>query len=124
MDQLIDGHTFSPISSQTGGERNSGSAVFARFVVLVIFMGVQNGIERVSRIMMPVLVVLAVIICIYAMTEPGAMEGVKYLLIPNFKTFLLDDGSIRHGTDVLLPVDRDGYPGHLRLLHEERHKHR
>ena len=36
---------------------------------------------------MPVLVVLAVIVAIYSMTRPGAMEGVKYFLIPNFKKF-------------------------------------
>ena len=61
--------------------------VFAVLVLAVIYMGVESGIERVSRVMMPVLVVLALIICIYSMTRPGAMEGVKYFLIPNFKNF-------------------------------------
>ncbi len=61
--------------------------VFAALVLIVIYMGVQNGIERVSKMMMPVLVVLAVIICIYSITRPGAMAGVKYLFIPNFDNF-------------------------------------
>ena len=63
---------------------------FVIFVVLtlsVIFAGVQNGIERVSKFMMPVLVVLSVIIAVYSMTRPGALEGVKYFLVPNLKNF-------------------------------------
>lgn len=61
--------------------------VFSLLVLVVIFMGVRNGIERVSKIMMPILVVLAIFICIYSVTRPGALEGVKYLFIPNFKDF-------------------------------------
>ena len=49
----------------------------------MIFLGVENGIERVSRFMMPVLVILAVVITIYSITRPGALAGVKYFLIPN-----------------------------------------
>lgn len=47
----------------------------------------QNGIERVSKFMMPVLVVLSVIIAIYSVTRPGALEGVKYFLVPNPANF-------------------------------------
>nr|WP_026652238.1 sodium-dependent transporter [Butyrivibrio proteoclasticus] len=61
--------------------------VFAILVLTVIFMGVKNGIERVSRVMMPILVVLAVLICIYSISRPGAMLGVKYCFVPNFKNF-------------------------------------
>ena len=46
-----------------------------------------NGIERVSKIMMPILVVLSCVITIYSVTRPGALEGVKYFLVPNFKNF-------------------------------------
>ncbi len=61
--------------------------LFALVTVTIIFMGVQNGIEKVSRIMVPVLVVLAVFVAIYSISRPGAIEGVKYFLIPNFKNF-------------------------------------
>ncbi len=63
--------------------------VFAALTLLIIFMGVQNGIEKVSKLMMPVLIVLAVIICLYTILLPGALEGVKYFLIPNFSQFSL-----------------------------------
>ena len=61
--------------------------VFAAMVLIVIYLGVENGIERVSKIMMPLLLVLAIVIVIYSVTIPGALEGVKYFLIPNMKNF-------------------------------------
>lgn len=60
---------------------------FSLATLIIIYMGVQNGIERVSKIMMPILVVLAFIIAIYSMTRPGAIAGIKYLLIPNVHNF-------------------------------------
>ncbi len=61
--------------------------VFTILVLFVIYKGVENGIERVSKFVMPILVVLAIIICIYSVTRPGALGGVKYLFVPNFKHF-------------------------------------
>lgn len=61
--------------------------VFAVMVIAIILAGVKAGIERISKIMMPVLVVLAILVGIYSVTRPGALEGVKYFLIPNFKNF-------------------------------------
>lgn len=71
---------------------NSGSvelwfAVFTVIVFLVIVAGVESGVEKVSKTMMPLLVILAVFVAGYSVTRPGAMEGVKYFLIPNFKNF-------------------------------------
>ena len=61
--------------------------VFTLFTLAIIYAGVRNGIERVSKFMMPILVVLSIIIMIYSVTRPGAMEGVKYFLVPNLKNF-------------------------------------
>lgn len=61
--------------------------VFTVMVIIVILAGVNNGIERVTRFMMPVLLLLAIIICIYGIRLPGAFEGVKYFFIPNLKNF-------------------------------------
>ena len=60
---------------------------FALMTLLIVYAGVKNGIERVSKIMMPILVVLSCIITVYSVTRPGALEGVKYFLVPNFKNF-------------------------------------
>ena len=61
--------------------------IFCLFTLSIIYAGVRNGIERVSKFMMPILVVLSVIIAIYFVTRPGAIEGVKYFLVPNLKNF-------------------------------------
>ena len=55
----------------------------------MIVAGVKNGIEAVSKIIMPLLVILALITAVYSMTRPGALEGVKYFLVPNFRDFSL-----------------------------------
>ena len=61
--------------------------IFCMITLLIIYAGVRNGIERVSKFMMPILVILSVIIAIYSVTRPGAMAGVKYFLVPNPKNF-------------------------------------
>ena len=61
--------------------------VFALITLTIIFAGVRNGIERVSKIMMPILVVLSVIIAIYSVTRPGALKGIQYFLVPNLENF-------------------------------------
>lgn len=61
--------------------------VFSLIVLVIIYAGVQNGIERVSRFMMPILVVLSVVIAIYSITRPGALDGVTYFLVPNPANF-------------------------------------
>ena len=61
--------------------------VFALLTLGIIFAGVQNGVERFSKVTMPVLVVLSVVITAYSVTRPGAMAGVKYFLVPNLENF-------------------------------------
>ena len=61
--------------------------VFALITLTIIFAGVRNGIERVSKFMMPILVVLSVIIAIYSVTRPGALKGIQYFLVPNLENF-------------------------------------
>ena len=61
--------------------------VFMVLNLIIIYMGVENGIERVSRIMMPILLVLAIVISVYSVTRPGALKGVAYFLIPHPENF-------------------------------------
>ncbi|MBE5910809.1 sodium-dependent transporter [Pseudobutyrivibrio sp.] len=70
-----------------GAESEIWFIVFSILVLIVIYMGVENGIERVSKFVMPLLVLLAVVICVYSVTRPGAFAGVKYLFIPEFENF-------------------------------------
>lgn len=50
----------------------------------IIMNGVQQGIERASKLMMPVLFVLLVMLVICSLMLPGAMKGVDFLLRPDF----------------------------------------
>ena len=80
-----DGYFTSFISS--GVSTEVCFVIFALFTLGINFAGVRNGIERVSKIMMPILVILSLVITVYSVTRPGAWEGVKYFLVPNFKDF-------------------------------------
>ncbi|MFQ5550011.1 MAG: sodium-dependent transporter, partial [Gemmatimonadales bacterium] len=53
-------------------------------VAAVLAMGVRAGIERVSKIGMPLLFVLLVVLLVRAVTLPGAIEGLRFYLVPDF----------------------------------------
>ena len=61
--------------------------IYALLTAVVVIIGVQKGIEKASCILMPVLVVLIIAIAGFCVTRPGALEGVKYYLLPDFKNF-------------------------------------
>lgn len=61
--------------------------VFIALTSVVVFLGVEKGVEKVSKLLMPALVVLSVLIAIYAVCMPGALEGVAYYLLPDFGSF-------------------------------------
>lgn len=54
--------------------------VFTSICYLIITRGVKDGVEKMSLILMPILIVLAIFISGYTLTTPGAFEGVKYYL--------------------------------------------
>ncbi len=61
-----------------------GLLLFSLINILVISMGVQNGIEKANKYMMPLLFIFFIILVIRALTLDGAMEGVKFFLAPDF----------------------------------------
>lgn len=66
---------------------------FVIYVVLnasVVMLGVQKGIEILSKFLMPVLLIIIIGISIYTLTLDGAVEGMKYYVLPNFKGFTFD----------------------------------
>ncbi len=63
-------------------------AVFIGITALIVLFGVQKGIEKVSKVMMPALVVLMLFIVIYTIaTMDGAWDGVLYYITPDFSHF-------------------------------------
>ena len=61
--------------------------IFVLANTVVVICGVQKGVEKVSRIMMPLLVVLSIVVAVFAITMPGAGAGIKYYLMPDFSKF-------------------------------------
>ncbi|MGN1129336.1 MAG: sodium-dependent transporter, partial [Candidatus Flemingiibacterium sp.] len=62
-------------------------AIFMGITALIVLLGVDKGIEKMSKLMMPVLVLLTLIVAVYSVCMPGAAEGVIYYLKPDFSKF-------------------------------------
>ena len=58
--------------------------IFILMVVGIVYAGVQAGLQRWCEILMPLLLVILVALIVFALTQPGAAEGVKFLLEPDF----------------------------------------
>ncbi|MFD3155491.1 sodium-dependent transporter [Haloimpatiens sp. FM7330] len=56
--------------------------------LVILLLGVINGIEKLNKFAMPTLFILFIILMIRSLTLPGAMNGVKYLLVPNWSYLL------------------------------------
>ncbi len=83
--------------------------LFLGLTALVVLLGVEKGVEKVSKVMMPVLVVLTIFVAVYSMTLPGALEGVKYYLTPNFEdlsvnTFLAAMGQLFYSMSLAMGI--------------------
>ena len=60
------------------------SGAFLLLTILVVQGGVSSGIERATKVLMPLLLVILVVLAIRSLTLPGGMEGVAYLFQPDF----------------------------------------
>ncbi|MBR4450906.1 MAG: sodium-dependent transporter [Clostridia bacterium] len=83
--------------------------VFLAVTTLVVIFGVNKGIEKLSRILMPLLLVITVVLSVYVVTRPGSKEGVKYYLMPNFsqlsfKTFLAALGQLFYSMSLAMGI--------------------
>jgi len=58
--------------------------IFLLVTAVIIMFGVSKGIEKSSKVMMPLLFFIMVVIAVRSMTLPGAGEGLKYLFRPDF----------------------------------------
>ncbi|MBQ4561332.1 MAG: sodium-dependent transporter [Clostridia bacterium] len=73
----------------TTGEPIVWFLIFIGLTALVLLFDVSKGVEQVSKIMMPILILLTVGIAVYIVLLPGAYEGVKYYLMPDFSNFTI-----------------------------------
>ncbi|MBM7615076.1 sodium-dependent transporter [Alkaliphilus hydrothermalis] len=59
-------------------------ALFMILTLGIVFGGIKGGIEKYSKILMPALFIMMTLVMVRSMTLPGAMEGVKFMLKPDF----------------------------------------
>ena len=67
--------TWSPILFQV---------LFMSICIFVIINGVKDGIENWSKIMMPIIILLLIVLAIRGLTLPGGSEGLRFLFLPRF----------------------------------------
>jgi neurotransmitter:Na+ symporter, NSS family len=58
--------------------------IFMALTAFVVLAGVQKGIEKYTKILMPLLIVLILAVCIRSVSLPGASEGLRFLFYPDF----------------------------------------
>nr|MCR5206908.1 sodium-dependent transporter [Eubacterium sp.] len=83
--------------------------IFIVATALVIVFGVNRGIEQLSKVLMPALVLLTVGLSVYVITRPGASAGIKYYLLPNIKdlsvkTFLAALGQLFYSMSLAMGI--------------------
>lgn len=61
----------------------SFQAIFIFITVIVVMFGIQNGIEKLSKIMMPLLFGIVILLVLYSLTLPGLGEAVDFLFMPS-----------------------------------------
>lgn len=58
--------------------------LFLTINCVVVFLGVKEGIERTSKVLMPLLLLLVIVMCVRSVTLPGGSEGLRFLFEPDF----------------------------------------
>lgn len=58
--------------------------IFMILCLGILMFGVQKGIERVNKVLMPMLFVMLLFVMIVSLTMDGAIEGVKFFIVPDF----------------------------------------
>lgn len=63
------------------------TVIFISLIIFIIAMGIRGGIEKFSSVATPALFIMLLIVIARAVTLPGAMEGVKFMLVPDLSLF-------------------------------------
>ena len=61
--------------------------IYVLLTAAVVLLGVEKGIEKVSKVMMPVLVILSIFVAGFSLTMDGALEGLRFYIVPDFSNF-------------------------------------
>ncbi|MDS0276993.1 sodium-dependent transporter [Halomicroarcula sp. S1AR25-4] len=86
------GGYFGAVSSGPGAVL--AQAAFLAIVVGIVALGIEDGIEKATKVMVPSIVVLMVALAAWVTTLPGAAKGYAFFLSPNVDTMVANAGSI------------------------------
>lgn len=64
--------------------------IFMLITMLIVKAGVAEGIEKVSKVMIPLLLVIVILLGIRGITLAGGKEGLKFLFYPDFSNFTME----------------------------------
>lgn len=73
------------LTTQSRGRNLFFGAIFASLTMLIIARGVEQGIEKWSTRLMPLLAGLLLCLILYVITQPGALEGLRKYLLPDMR---------------------------------------
>lgn len=62
-----------------------GQGIFILLTMVIVMLGVEKGLEKASKIMMPLLFIFLIIVVAKSLTLDGALEGVRYILQPRIE---------------------------------------
>ena len=92
----FNGQTATEVSSQFG-QMTSNPWLLTGVTIVVVLLGVavcslglKKGVEKINKVMMICLLAIILVLAVYVCTLDGAGEGLKYYLIPNFKSIVYD----------------------------------
>ena len=63
--------------------------VLTTLIGVILNSGVQNGIERLAKVLMPSLFIMLIALTVFVLTLPNALIGIKYYLVPDFTKICL-----------------------------------
>lgn len=83
--------------------------LFLGATAVIVLLGVEKGIEKVSKVLMPLLVILTLFVAIYGLTVDGAMDGLAYYLMPHMsdvsaKTILAAMGQLFYSMSLAMGI--------------------
>lgn len=83
--------------------------LFIAITAVIVGFGVEQGIEKVSKFMMPILVLLTLFVALYGLTIDGAMDGLSYYLKPHMadvsaKTILAAMGQLFYSMSLAMGI--------------------
>ena len=90
MDAQAVGRAFTDMQKNDVGIQILLMAIVVLLGMLICSRGLKNGVEKANKFMMLCLLALLVVLAVRAVTLPGAVEGLKFYLVPNFYNLMYD----------------------------------